>query len=216
MAWLRVLVDDVGGIAWGNRWWMTWNSVLALAPAVLAVILFRHPGRRGVVWGAGVFAFVLLLPNAPYVLTDLVHLRGDVAQAGTDATVYAGVLPLYGGFIALGFGAYALSLREVGGFLARTGRRHRIGATELALHGLCAVGVLLGRVARLNSWDTIVEPDSTVARALDTLTWRGSPIVLLVLFAVIWLGHAATRVLTSAAAAWVGGHVSPDFRSAAS
>ena len=78
------------------------------------------------------------------------------------------------------------------------------------------MGVLLGRVARLNSWDTIVEPDSTIARALDTLTWRGSPIVLFVLFAAIWIGHATTRVLASAAAIWVNPHRPRGLRSAAS
>jgi uncharacterized membrane protein len=206
MAWLRVLVLDVGDIAWGNRWWMTWNTLLAMLPALLAIPLFRHEGHRGLPWGGGVVTFVLLLPNAPYVLTDLVHLRGDVAQAGTDAAVYAGVLPLYGAFIAFGFGCYAVSLREIGAWLTRTGRGGLTGPVEIGLHALCALGVLLGRVARLNSWDTVTEPQSTVGRALDTLTWRASPVVLVVLFVVIWLGHAITRVLATSAATWVHGH----------
>lgn len=202
MAWLRALAQDAGGIAWGNRWWMGWNTLLALLPALLAVPLFRHRRRwRGLSW-AGLVAFVLVLPNAPYVLTDLVHLRSDVAQAGSDATVYAGILPLYGAFVA-GFGCYAASLREVGGWLRRTGHGHAVGAVELALHGLCAVGVLLGRVARLNSWEAVTQPEATVARALDTLSWPGSPVVVAGLFVAIWLGHAVTRVLATAAAASV-------------
>lgn len=67
--------------------------------------------------------------------------------------------------------------------------------------------MLLGRVARLNSWDTVTQPDSTAARALDTLTWPGSPVVIAGLFVVIWLGHAVTRVLATAAAAWVARHL---------
>jgi uncharacterized membrane protein len=161
-----------------------------------------------------VVLFVLFLPNAPYVVTDLVHLRHDVRQAGTDAAVYAGVLPLYGAFIALGFGAYAVSLREVGAWLTRTGRARLVGPVEIALHALCALGVLLGRVARLNSWDTVTEPESTAWRALDTLTWRASPVVLLVLFVVIWLGHAVTRVLATSAATWLVAHVPRGLRSA--
>lgn len=215
MGWLRGLVDNVGEIAWGNRGWMTWNTLLAVVPALIAMPLFRYRGHRGPLWGAGLVAFLLFLPNAPYVVTDLVHLRGDVALAGTDAAVYAGVLPLYGAFIAIGFGCYALSLQEVGGWLARTGRPHLVGAVEVGLHALCAIGVLLGRVARLNSWETVTEPDSTVTRALDTLTWRGSPIVLVALFVVIWLGHAVTRVLATAAAAWMSAHLPRRLWSAA-
>jgi len=118
-----------------------------------------------------------------------------------------GILPLYGAFIAIGFGCYAASLREVGAWLRRIGRQQSIGTVELALHGLCAVGVLLGRVARLNSWETVTRPEATVARALDTLSWRASPVVLVALFVVIWLGHAVTRSLATAGVAWARSHV---------
>jgi len=76
--------------------------------------------------------------------------------------------------------------------------------------------VLLGRLARLNSWDTVMEPEGTVGRALDTLTWRGSPIVLVALFVVIWLGHAVTRSLAAGAAAWLDARLRPRLRSATS
>ena len=197
------MLYDVGDIAWGNRWWMTWNTMLALVPACLAVVLFRHDHRRTWLWWAGLVTFVLFLPNAPYVVTDLVHLRSDITQTNTDLATYGGVLPLYAAYIAVGFGCYALALHEAGAALARTGRQHLIGASEMSLHALMAVGVLLGRIARLNSWDAVVEPTGTVERALDTLTWRLSPFVLAALFLTIWLGHAVTRALVRSASEWV-------------
>jgi uncharacterized membrane protein len=200
MVFVRGVAVDVADIAWGNRWWMTWNSFLAVLPALLAVPLFRHRRRLGPVRIAGVVTFVLLLPNAPYVVTDLIHLRGDVAQADTDLAVVAGVLPLYGAFIVLGFASYALGLHEVAGWLRRTDRARWVRAVELVLHALCAVGVLLGRVTRLNTWDVFTEPDGAVERALQTLSWRGSPFVVVGLFVVIWLGHAVTRTLAASLA----------------
>src|SRR5688572_18167291 len=113
MAFLRAVAVDVGEIAWGNRWWMTWNTLLAMVPASLAIVLFRHEGRKRWLWWSGVVTFVLFLPNAPYVVTDLVHLRRDVGQTNTDAAVYAGVLPLYASYIAVGFGCYVVALHEV-------------------------------------------------------------------------------------------------------
>lgn len=136
---------------------------------MLAVAVFRLPTRR---WGVGrlfvLVLFVLFLPNGPYVVTDLVHLRSDVVQTSSDAAVYAGILPLYVVFIGLGFASYALALHEVGAYLRRVGRSSWVRRAELTLHGLCAVGVLLGRVARLNSWDTFASPGATAARALET------------------------------------------------
>jgi uncharacterized membrane protein len=205
MVWLHSFLIDTRGIAWGNVIWMGWNTLLALVPALLAFQVFRHRGRRGPAWWLGAAAFLLFLPNAPYVVTDLVHLRADVALADTDATVYAGVLPMYAGFIAIGFLSYAACLREVGLWLRTRGRALWIGRTELGLHALCAVGVVLGRMARLNSWDTVTRPDGALERAVASLTWRGAPVALLVLFLVIWVGHASTRALTIAFTAWLRG-----------
>jgi len=192
---VRAVLEDVAQIARGNLWWMSWNTLLAMLPAVLALLVFRYDGRRRLGWWAGVTTIVLFLPNAPYVVTDLVHLRGDVAQAGSDATVYAGVLPMYAAFIAVGFGCYAIVLSEAGRAVRAAGRPRLVLPMEIGLHALCALGVLLGRVARLNSWDTVTQPEGTLERALDTLTWRASPAVLVVLFVVIWLGHAVVRTL---------------------
>src|SRR5215813_31019 len=77
----------VGRSAW--RWhghWMAWNTGLAAVPLVLALLLFRQGRRRTVPWWAGAVAFVAFLPNAPCVLTDVVHLLGDLRRSdGTDA-----------------------------------------------------------------------------------------------------------------------------------
>src|SRR5258707_813088 len=66
---------------------MLWNAFLAGCPAALALALFTRPApeRRGVLWWAGLAAWVLFLPNAPYVLTDVVHMIDDIQRAHSDA-----------------------------------------------------------------------------------------------------------------------------------
>jgi len=61
-------------------------------------------------------------------------------------------LPAYAAFIAGGFAAYGLAVGEMGRYLTRIGLGGWRGPAEVATHAVCAVGVLLGRVARLNSW----------------------------------------------------------------
>jgi uncharacterized membrane protein len=205
MASLQTLTAEVADAAWSNVVWMAWNTLLAMLPVLLAVVLFRYEGRRGVAWWVGLAAFILLLPNAPYIVTDLIHLRGDVLRASGGTGAFLALLLTYGAFVAFGLCLYAAALAEVGGALRRAGHDAIAGRVELGLHALCAVGVVLGRIARLNSWDTITAPVGTLERALATLSWDGTPVAVVVLFVVIWLGHATTRVLLHAAAAWFAG-----------
>lgn len=182
-----------------NHAWMTWNLALAAIPAGLGLVLFARPGGRGAWWWAGVAVFVLFLPNAPYPVTDLVHLRGDVVRAPSDGVVLVGVLPLYAAFVAAGFAAYAVALAGVGAELDRRGLGRLRLPVVAGLHGLCAVGILLGRVARLNSWEPFTEPVGTLERSLDTLSWRLTPFVLVALAAVLAVGHALTVAVADSA-----------------
>ncbi len=196
---MRTLLIEVVGMARDNRSWMGWNLALAALPAALAVALFARPGRRGAWWWVGVALFVLFLPNAPYLVTDLVHLRGDVVQASSDGVVLVGVLPLYGAFVAAGFVAYTIALAGVGLELSRRGLGHlRLGVVG-GLHGLCAVGIVLGRVARLNSWEPFTEPVGSLERSLSTLGWRLAPVAVVTLVVVLAVGHAVCVAVAGSA-----------------
>jgi uncharacterized membrane protein len=195
MGSLTMVARDVVDVAADNGRWMTWNLILAAIPAALAVAVFRHRGPRSALWWTGAGLCALFLPNAPYVVTDLVHLRDDVLRAGSDLTVITAVLPMYAAFIAAGFVAYGLAVGEMGRYLGRIGLAHWRGPAEVVTHALCAVGVVLGRVARLNSWEPVTEPHGTAERIVLTLSWRGAPFAVLVTFAVIWVCHGATRAL---------------------
>ena len=146
---VRALVAFVG-----DHPWMWVNTALAWVPALLALALFTagRGDRRGVGWWAGALLFVLFLPNAPYVVTDLVHLRGDVEREPGPVTT---VLPVYAALIASGFLAYYLSLLQVRRYVARCWPRVRVTAVVVGLHVLVAVGVFLGRWSRLNSWEPV-------------------------------------------------------------
>ena len=195
MGSLTMVARDVVNVAADNGRWMTWNLILAAIPAALAVAVLRHRGPRNALWWTGAGLCALFLPNAPYVVTDLVHLRDDVLRAGSDLTVITAVLPMYAAFITAGFLAYGLAVGEMGRYLARIGLAHWRGPAEVVTHAVCAVGVVLGRVARLNSWEPVTEPHGTAERIVLTLSWRGAPFAVLVTFAVIWVCHGATRAL---------------------
>lgn len=153
--------------------WMLWNSFLALVPAALAVVLFRRDARTGAAWWLGVATFVAFLPNAPYVLSDVIHFLDDVRQSSTthDLRLTFVVAPIYLAFMLVGFGSYVWCLQRVRAFVAaRHGGPSATGAVY-ALHALSSVGVFLGRFWRFNSWDLVTAPDSLAYR-LDDLMHR--------------------------------------------
>lgn len=182
--------------------WLVWNSVLAWIPVGLALLVFRARSDvrlpRSPVWWAGVVLFLLFLPNAPYVVTDLVHLRDDIHFVG-DGPVVTTVLPIYAAFICSGFLAYYLALAELGRYLNRIGLAAWRTTVVFGLHALCAVGVFLGRWVRLNSWEPVVQPRDTFERMMLALTWSWAPILITVVFVVTALGHFITKAIVEAA-----------------
>ena len=206
---LRVTAENLFGVYRDNAFWMTWNLFLAFIPVVLAPFVFRHRGERTPLWWTGLALFVLFLPNAPYVITDLVHLDGDVRAAANDTAVLTGVLPVYAVFIGLGVLAYTVSLVEVGRYLDRAGLAARRLPIELGIHFAAAVGVVLGRFARLNSWEPVTEPHTALQRIVLTLSARWAVLMVIGMFFLTWLSYVVCRTLLEAAGRTVRSAITP-------
>ncbi|MDF3336993.1 DUF1361 domain-containing protein [Mycolicibacterium septicum] len=142
---------------------LVWNLVLAWIPMVVA-IAFDLVERR--LWllplGAAWLAF---LPNAPYLVTDLVHL-------GEGYELWRHVLQY-------GFAAWTgILLGVVSLLLVHQRLDDEFGAfwgwlTVVLSVAACAVGVVIGRFQRWNSWDLVTQPDAVVAATFD---WMRSPL----------------------------------------
>jgi uncharacterized membrane protein len=169
---------------------LVWNLVLAWVPFVLALVVYDGARRP---WGAGTLAaigvvWLLFLPNAPYIVTDLKWLGHY--ESGTfwfDPPIVAGAALLG---LVLGF----VSLYLVQSVVAA--RLGQLAGWTFAWSALVAsgVGVYLGRFERWNSWDVVTEPTRVLGQlgsaALDPLA-HARPLALSVFFAVAWcMGYA--------------------------
>jgi uncharacterized membrane protein len=148
---------------------MTWNLFLALVPAALGLCLFRSTPARSLIWWIGVLVFIVFLPNAPYVLTDIIHLVQEIQR--NDSLLYNTlvVIPKYIIFVLVGFGGYVLALMYLGHYLKRQNLESMVLQVELTLHGLCAIGVHLGRFERFNSWDLMTRPHHIIHTIAENL-----------------------------------------------
>ena len=61
-----------------------------------------------------------------------------------------------------------------------------------------ALGIVLGRLARLNSWDTVTEPVGTAERIFVTLSWRGAPVAFVAILVAVWATHLVVRTMAVA------------------
>lgn len=141
---------------------LIWNLFLAWIPLVFAVG-FAVAGKRWwlIPLGIGWLAF---LPNSPYLVTDLVHLRD-----GYD--LWRHVLQ-YGFAAWTGIMLGVISMRLVHRRIQAEWGVLAGWAAMIASVGLCAIGVVIGRFQRWNSWDLVTRPDAVVARTFD---WVSSP-----------------------------------------
>ena len=179
--------------------WMVWNTILALVPLALSFTLFSPARRpRSVGWWFGLAIFVASLPNAPYVLTDVIHLVDDARDGVLIRTVL-----LYCGFVTVGVVAYTVSVARLFAFLRRAGMGALalVGA-EIGVHSVVAVGVLIGRYGRWNSWDAGTRPWAVVS---DAASWASPRAVLAVMLLAIGLAAitATLRLATAGAKAVV-------------
>jgi uncharacterized membrane protein len=141
--------------------WFLWNLALAWVPWVAARGLRHARGLPAIVATAAVW--LLFLPNAPYLVTDFVHLR-----ARPPVPLWFDVL-FFAAFALAGCGLCWAALEEVHGRLARALGRTWAAVAIAAVHPLVGFGVYLGRFDRWNSWDLLVRPRALLSGAVEAL-----------------------------------------------
>lgn len=138
-----------------NIEWMSFNIFLASLPFVLSFFLFRKDQKISIIWLFGLFVFIIFLPNAPYVLTDLMHLYKGTAPESIKFVVT--VVWQYIILILAGCALFAESFKRFEQFaLSRVKINFHIFRVIVFL--ILSIGVYLGRFLRLNSWDVFLKP----------------------------------------------------------
>ena len=159
--------------------------VLTLVLMGIEMWMLGKNKSRSLVWWLGCLVFIAFLPNAPYVLTDIIHLIEDIRRVDSVWLITLVLIPQYLLFMAIGFQAYVLSLMNLGQYMTRQGWGRFVMATELTIHGLCAIGIYLGRFWRFNSWDLITRLDTVLQRMANELLDKRPLIILSITFATI-------------------------------
>lgn len=129
---------------------LVWNLFLAAIPFAAALLYERTKGF--VTQLATLAVWLLFLPNAPYILTDFIHLRPrPPVPLWFDILL---LLSAAGTGLLLGYGSVMIVQRVI--------ERRRGALTGWAVAAtalfLSAFGIYLGRFVRFNSWEVVTDP----------------------------------------------------------
>lgn len=144
---------------------LVWNLFLAWLPFLFAWIIYRRP-KTAVLFGP---LWLIFLPNAPYIVTDLMHLS------------WHGGAPIwYDALMVFTFALTGLLLGLVSLYLLQLRVARHLGEAVSWLFvvfvlGISSYGVYIGRFLRWNSWDLFTQPHTLLLDILNSLlhlrTW---------------------------------------------
>jgi uncharacterized membrane protein len=175
-----------------------WLLVLAVISLGLSFWIFqRQRSLRTLLWWLGFVTFIAFLPNAPYLLTDIIHLiRGTSSGQIPIWAVALVFIPIHLAAILLGFEAYVMSLLNQGYYLNKQGVPYFILPSELLIHALSAIGIYLGRFIRFNSWDLVTDPSNVLATTVNALTEKRPAAVMVITFVILTMFYWIMKQVT--------------------
>lgn len=155
---------------------LPYNLVLALIPLGVSFFIVayeRYKSRSWLLLGLSGFVWLIFFPNAPYIITDFIHL----APRSGIPIWYDAILILSFASSGLLAGWYSLYQMQIVA-TKRFGTSNGWTFVMLVLL-LASFGVYLGRFLRWNSWDLFLDPIGLVndvflrfsAPSLDSRFW---------------------------------------------
>ncbi len=157
---------------------LLWNLFLAAIPLLLSNLLIKTDLRIGFRFCFLLGLWLLFLPNAPYIITDLKHLvyRPPVPFWFDMLLV---LITAFNGLI-LGF----ISLKQMEWILDKKQLTRYKEIFRIVIVVVMSYGVYLGRYLRFNSWDIFINPITLVSKSFQALNFEVFAYVLTYSFVI--------------------------------
>lgn len=142
----RIVITDQWSYAF-----LIWNLFLAFIPYIL--IKKHKEDQHRILQAIIIGTTILFLPNAPYIITDLFHLRERIA-----APMWLDLILILS-FAFLGMVFFILSVNRLLSISnALFNSRWITSGLKFFIMLSSAYGIYLGRYLRFNSWDVVFNP----------------------------------------------------------
>jgi uncharacterized membrane protein len=138
---------------------LLWNLALAFIPFAIShyMVCSTHKNANNqslkwkIKWWICFTIWLLFFPNAPYIITDLIHLtkRNDIPKWYDAAMLFTTAST------GLWIGCISLQMEQLWRKMLPS---IHVSFFVVTVFLLCGFGIYLGRITRLNSWEVITNP----------------------------------------------------------
>lgn len=147
--------------------YILWNILLAFLPFFISSVLLLKTNKENIIKPFFIIGFILwfiFLPNAPYVITDFIHL----GRIHSVPVMYDIFLLFTSAAVSLLMGLYSLLHMEK--ILLLKFSKKVTNIIILIIIFCTSFGVYLGRYFRFNSWDLFTSHRSLISTIWDIFT----------------------------------------------
>ncbi len=148
---------------------LVWNLFLAWMPLFVILLTRRFYSKSKIALMIGIIIWLLFFPNAPYIITDLIHIEILPKQLMWFDSLGIFVCAMTGLLVGL------YSLRITHELISQHISKFYTWLIILFFSMISGFGIYLGRYLRFNSWDLFTHPFSLIRIALAELS---SPLCL--------------------------------------
>lgn len=145
---------------------LIWNLFLAYTPLAFTSLVKSKKviQSKWYYFYPCMLVWLLLLPNAPYIITDFVHLRRE-----TPIPFWFDIL-LIASFSVTGMLFGLASMKDLFKMFSKRFSARAAWLLMAAISLLCGFGMYVGRFLRYNSWDILQKPYTLTIDILCSLT----------------------------------------------
>ena len=140
---------------------LVWNLFLAGIPLMISHWLQKRPETKAVLRYSMLFLWIIFLPNASYIITDLKHLYLKPPVPFWYDTILLFLSAVNGLLMGL------MSIAQIEDLLFRVNSRYTKIIVRLVVFPAIGAGVYMGRYLRFNSWDIFISPNAIVSQLVN-------------------------------------------------
>jgi uncharacterized membrane protein len=131
---------------------LLWNLFLAAVPLFISYVIVKIKPVPGIGLAGLLYIWLLFLPNAPYIVTDMAHLYArPLVPYWYDQllVLISAVNGLVMGFVSIG---------HIESLIKNYQKNLSLNLFRILIILAMSYGVYIGRYLRFNSWDAIIRP----------------------------------------------------------
>lgn len=145
---LRIIIWDKYSFVY-----ILWNLFLAFVPVLISFAMLKFHEKKNlkvIIFIPSFLLWLLFIPNAPYLVTDLIHL----GESRIIPVLFDVILLFSSAYLGMIFFFYSLShIEEI---IKKTISKKWVIFLTVMLILLISFGIYIGRFLRFNSWDIFI------------------------------------------------------------